>query len=410
MIYVYIVSILTFFIEMRRNDPDSEKREIRRSKDSVAISEAEDAERENRDTGNFGAVAGGGREGQKSKESGRPEEESAESGGVREERGRERSESDESVHLLAEEQADFGVSRGERGSGDGVGTESELIRNLREEAVGSFLEIKRDLLEQYLELRSQVFRGQRTARVVSQLATANLFLMGLLNCVFGLVSANLLAVLISLYTMFISTAVLMLELSRKRRIRRVGAFVRTWFRFLDLSAGRGFVQILLCTISLYLTRSAYFSLMSVFVGLAGALNIAFGVLAASKLRKIVDILRYYGSKDLENLGLGLDLGLRGRTEICPSELENVQLDKEQDPEHKLKRVHRLFNALDEDGNGQIDQEDLYNGLKSLNLPFTVSKSEIEVIFDRFDKDSNNMISVQEFEHWFISNKCPYFIL
>lgn len=403
---------------MRRNDRDTEKREIRQSKDSVTICGPEvdaETERTGGESRAENSEVAGTRDGRGQEESGRPGDSSKpeESPGAGSDRERRQKgfESDENVHLLVDEQVEFDVPRerderheGATRSKRGTVVESDLIQDLKREAVSSFLEIKRDLLEQYLELRNQVFRGQRTLRVVSQLATANLFLMGLLNCAFGLVSANLLAVLISLYIMSISVVTLMLELSRRRRVKHVEAFVRTWFRFLDLSAGRGFVQILLCTISLYLTQSAYFSLMSVFVGLSGTLNITFGILAASKLRKIVSTLRYYGSRDLEGLCF------REETEIGPSELENIQLDKEQDPEYKLRKIHRLFNALDEDGNGQIDQEELYNGLKSLNFPFSVSRSEIEVIFEHFDKDSNNMISIQEFEHWFISNKCPYFIL
>ncbi|OII74307.1 uncharacterized protein cubi_01151 [Cryptosporidium ubiquitum] len=395
---------------MRRNNPDqkitgSDKKEFRSSKDSVMVYEEDDdddeneseTERENKKNTNSNtrAITKGCRkekENCKDKENREPKQESFES--------------DESVHLLIEEHMDFKASRENYRKETDIQdkTENELIQNLKKEAMNSFLEIKRDLLEQYLEFRNQIFKGQKSFRVVSQIATANLLLMGSLNCIFGLVSLNLLAVLISLYIMSISSVILMLELSKKKRIKRIVVFVRTWFKFLDLSAGRGFLQILLCTISLYLTQSTYFSLMSLFVGFTGLLNIIFGILAAFKLRKIINILKYYGSRDLE------DLGIHDQNEISQTDLENIKINKDQDPEYKLRKIHRLFNALDEDGNGKIDRDELYDGLKSLNFPFSISKSEVEVIFDHLDKDSNNIISIQEFEHWFISKKCPYFIL
>ncbi|KAH8583696.1 uncharacterized protein ELE39_001442 [Cryptosporidium sp. chipmunk genotype I] len=395
---------------MRRNNPnfkipDPDRKELRSSKDSVVIYEDEDERKNDKDNENERGeniekgdkskpeLLGGART--KIKKYGKD----AKSGNIKEteEPVRQNLPSDESAYLLREEwhekEADI------QGK-----TDDELFQNLKKEAMNSFLEVKQDLLEQYLEFRNQVFKGQKSFRTVSQIATANLFLMGTLNCIFGMISISLLAVLISMYIMSISSVILMLEVSKKKRIKRIEVFVRTWFKFLELSAGRGFVQILLCTISLYLTHSTYFSLMSLFVGFTGVLNITFGILAASKLRKILNILKYYGSRDLE------DLGIHIKDEICHSELENIEISKDQDPEYKLRKIHRFFNALDEDGNGQIDQEELYNGLQSLNFPFSITKSEIEVIFDHFDKDSDNMISIQDFEHWFISNKCPYFIL
>lgn len=398
---------------MRRNNPDrknsdSDKKELRTSKDSVVIYENDndnetvsENETENKSENNTVITNGTSIIGNQCKR-----EVKNVNSKKSQELEQENFESDESVHLLIDEQMDFKVTQKQHGEKTDLQdeTEREIIQNLKKEAMNSFLEIKKDLLEQYLEFRNQIFSGQQSFRVVSQIATANLFLMGLLNCTFGLLSINLLAVLISIYIMSISSLILMLELSKKKRIRHIVVFVRTWFKFLDLSAGRGFVQILLCTISMYLTQSTYFSLMSLFVGFTGLINIIFGILAAFKLRKIINILRYYGSRDLE------DLGIHDKNEIYQVKLEKVKISKDQDPEYKLRKIHRLFNALDEDGNGQINQDELYNGLKSLNFSFNISKSEVEVIFDHLDKESKNMISIKEFEHWFISNKCPYFIL
>ncbi|KAK9173656.1 EF-hand domain protein [Cryptosporidium meleagridis] len=400
---------------MRRNNPDhktpdSDHKELRSSKDSVFIYEDEceresNQENENNkvnhseksrsiDKGSKIKVDLGNK-----KINGRKYDGEVRIKNLKEDRepGQGSLSNDESAHLLKKEQHEQKIDIQNK-------ADNELFQNLKKEAVNSFLEVKQDLLEQYLEFRNQVLKGQKSFRVLSQVATANLFLMGTLNCIFGLISINLLAIVISLYIISISSAVLIIEVSRKKRIKHIEIFVRTWFKFLELSVGRGFIQILLCTISLYLTQSTYFSLMSLFVGLTGLLNIIFGILAASKLRKILNILKYYGSRDLE------DLGIYNKNEISHSELENIKVRKDQDPEYKLKKIHRFFNALDEDGNGQINQDELFDGLKSLNFPFTISRTEIEIIFDHLDKDSNNMISIEDFENWFISNKCPYFIL
>lgn len=398
---------------MRRNNPDhktpdSDKKELRSSKDSVVIYEDE-YERENNqeNENNKGSHSEKSRnidKGSKIKvnlgnTNGKKCDGEIESVSLKEngEPGQGNLSNDESAHLLKKERYEQKIDIQDK-------TDNELFQNLKKEAVNSFLEVKQDLLEQYLEFRDQVFKGQKSFRVLSQVATANLFLMGTLNCIFGLISINLLAIVISLYIISISSVVLIIEVSKKKRIKHIEIFVRTWFKFLELSVGRGSIQILLCTISLYLTQSTYFSLMSLFVGLTGILNIIFGILAASKLRKILNILKYYGSRDLE------DLGIYNRDEISHSELGNIKISKDHDPEYKLKKIHRFFNALDEDGNGQINQDELFNGLKSLNFPFSISKSEIEIIFDHLDKDSDNLISIEDFEHWFISNKCPYFIL
>ncbi|KAF7458712.1 EF hand domain-containing protein [Cryptosporidium felis] len=312
---------------------------------------------------------------------------------------------DEKTPLPPIKGADCSLPQKEREESGNRREEKEFLLELKKETVNTFLEIKCDLLGQYVEFRNQIFKGQKFVRMVSQIATLNLLLMGIVNCLYGFISFSPLSIFISFYIMVISAVILMLELSRSKQIINLKSFIRTWSRFLDLSAGRGLTQVLLSTISLSLTQSPYFSLMSLFVGGTGLLNIAFGLLAASKLKKIVNILRYYGTKDMEEIGVH-----RGTLIINQSDLGNVSINKDQDPEYILRKIHRLFETLDEDGNGQIDQNELFKGITSLNLPFEISLSEIEVIFEHLDKDNNKVISVQEFEDWFISNKCPYFIL
>ncbi|KAH8741423.1 hypothetical protein FG386_003270 [Cryptosporidium ryanae] len=289
---------------------------------------------------------------------------------------------------------------------DNRSDKTRLLDEIKKDALSSFLSIKFDLMEQYLEIRDQLLKGQRGIRVISMIATINILLMGILNILVGIVSFNFLTLFTSTYITLISTVILLQEISRKRRISRIQILLRTWFKFIELSTGRGMVQVLLSTLTFGLTNSIYISLISLFVGFVGLLNISFGVLAARKMGKIVNLMRYYGSQDMENFKL-LD-STDGNVKI---DIDNIpSFNKENDPEYKLKMIHRLFDLLDEDGNGYVDKEEFTRGFSSLRFPFKFSKNEIDIIFENLDCDQNGQVSVKEFEYWFISNKCPYFVL
>ncbi|KAH7649033.1 hypothetical protein FG379_001402 [Cryptosporidium bovis] len=288
---------------------------------------------------------------------------------------------------------------------DNRSDKTKLIDEIKKEALSSFLNIKFDLMEQYLEIRNQLLKGQKGIRVISMIATINILLIGIINILIGMVSFNFVKLFTSMYITLISMIILLQEISRKRKISRIQILLRTWFKFIELSTGRGVVQVLLSTLTCGLTNSIYISLISLFIGFAGLLNISFGVMAARKMVKIINLLRFYGSQDMENLKI-----LDNNSVDVRIDINTQSLNKENDPEYKLKMIHRLFDLLDEDGNGYVDKDEFSRGFSSLRLPFELSENEMDIIFENLDCDQNGQVSVEEFESWFISNKCPYFIL
>ena len=67
---------------------------------------------------------------------------------------------------------------------------------------------------------------------------------------------------------------------------------------------------------------------------------------------------------------------------------------------QLKEAHeaiKLFNRIDENGDGRITKEELYNGLQHyLNKKGDELKDEVELIFSHIDADHNGFIEYEEF--------------
>ena len=67
---------------------------------------------------------------------------------------------------------------------------------------------------------------------------------------------------------------------------------------------------------------------------------------------------------------------------------------------QLKEAHeaiKLFNRIDENGDGRITKEELYNGLQHyLNKKGDELKEEVELIFSHIDADHNGFIEYEEF--------------
>ena len=67
---------------------------------------------------------------------------------------------------------------------------------------------------------------------------------------------------------------------------------------------------------------------------------------------------------------------------------------------QLKEAHeaiKLFNRIDENGDGRITKEELYNGLQNyLNKKGDELKEEVELIFNNIDADHNGFIEYEEF--------------
>ena len=80
---------------------------------------------------------------------------------------------------------------------------------------------------------------------------------------------------------------------------------------------------------------------------------------------------------------------------------------------QLKEAHeaiKLFNQIDENGDGRITKEELYNGLQSyLASEGEKLKNEVELIFNHIDTDHNGFIEYEEFiraaidKNYFLSN-------
>ena len=80
---------------------------------------------------------------------------------------------------------------------------------------------------------------------------------------------------------------------------------------------------------------------------------------------------------------------------------------------QLREAHeaiKLFNQIDENGDGKISKEELYNGLQHfLNKTGDELKNEVELIFNNIDADHNGYIEYEEFiraaidKNYFLSN-------
>ena len=60
-------------------------------------------------------------------------------------------------------------------------------------------------------------------------------------------------------------------------------------------------------------------------------------------------------------------------------------------------VQDIFNAIDRDGNGYLDRQEIGEVAEVLGFPLT--EQELNKAFQELDRDGNGRISLEEFEHW-----------
>lgn len=60
----------------------------------------------------------------------------------------------------------------------------------------------------------------------------------------------------------------------------------------------------------------------------------------------------------------------------------------------IQDLHRIFEAMDERGDGQLDCEDFRWGL--IDYGITLTKLEAMTVLENFDKDKNGTVSFSEF--------------
>jgi len=78
--------------------------------------------------------------------------------------------------------------------------------------------------------------------------------------------------------------------------------------------------------------------------------------------------------------------------------DDSDIDEDELESFRMAEVHNLFNMVDEDGSGWIDQEEMANLLNSLGK--SLSQDELDDGFAKLDKDGSGTIDFGEFYTWY----------
>eukprot|EP00923_Selenidium_pygospionis_P046972 GHVN01081062.1.p2 GENE.GHVN01081062.1~~GHVN01081062.1.p2 ORF type:complete len:180 (-),score=29.35 GHVN01081062.1:833-1372(-) len=144
----------------------------------------------------------------------------------------------------------------------------------------------------------------------------------------------------------------------------VRAFVRQWFRFLEKCFGRGVVQLIAATFPLC-DGEVPGAVLGIMMFCVGGMNMLYGWRAGKTLNK------------------------------CMAQLQG-ETQGVNDPQMQIKLMHKKFEALDMNGNGQLTRDELIFAAEEVKLPMT--RWEVDAAFDTL-AGYKDYLDLDDFARW-----------
>ena len=260
-----------------------------------------------------------------------------------------------------------------------------------------YLKSKQFVAHQYTLFKQDAKRGHKIIRWLSIISCFLLIpgiFLDLLTLALTLSPAEFLA---NVYCLLGALLIIAAEFARQSPRFGVRSMLHYYLRFVELSAGRGVVQLFVASfcVSIRYALNLFKFIPGLILLLCGCINLIWGTYAACKLNAMLARLR-----DAEGADKQEDEEEEG---LKPEE------DEERGEKHKRKSLteqldlmERKFEALDRRGDGVLTKEDLKEAAAEMNL--LLNEEEIETVFDSLDTDKDGKIDKDEFERWWLSNK------